>query len=136
MTPNRSYLVKALYEWILDNNCTPHILVWVDADGVDVPRTHAQNGQIVLNIHPAAVVNFLMDKAAISFTARFAGVPTDIYIPMGAIIGIMARENGQGMMFDFVEPPVPPNDTPESPPGKSNTVNIKTARKPSLKVVK
>jgi stringent starvation protein B len=136
MTSSRPYLVKALYEWILDNNCTPHILVWADAEGVDVPRTHVQNGQIVLNIHPSAVVSLLMDNTAISFNARFNGIETDIYIPMGAITGMVTRENGQGMMFDFVEPPTPPRDTPTPPSGKGKTVNIKSARKPTLKVVK
>lgn len=128
MTSSRSYLVKALYEWILDNNCTPHILVFADAEGVDVPREHVQNSQIVLNIDPMAVRNLLMDKQAISFSARFNGREMDIYIPMHAVMGIVTRENGQGMMFDFAEPPSPPEDEEDN--------KKKVGPKPTLRVVK
>ncbi len=139
MTSSRSYLVKALYEWILDNHCTPHILVFADAEGVDVPREHVQNGQIVLNIAPAAVMDLLMDQQAISFNARFNGKPTDIYVPMHAIMGIVTRENGQGMMFDFMEPTPPPQNTNDrdmerSIPGKSDKKML--GKKPTLRVVK
>jgi len=131
MTPSRPYLVKALYEWILDNNCTPHILVFADAEGVDVPREHVQNGQIVLNIDPTAVKDLFMDNQAVSFNARFNGRPTDIYIPMHAVMGIVTRENGQGMMFDFMEPPSP------SPEDSEPTLGGKTrGEKPALRVVK
>ena len=138
MTSSRPYLVRALYEWILDNNCTPHLLVYADAEGVDVPRSHVQNGQIVLNIAPTAVVNLLMDQSAISFNARFNGSPTDIYIPMHAVMGIVTRENGQGMMFDFTEPPRPPEQAPESAANPKKPVDIKQGSKPkpTLTVVK
>jgi len=135
MTASRPYLVKALYEWILDNNCTPHILVFADAEGVDVPRAHVQNGQIVLNIDPTAVMNLLMDNQAISFNARFSGKPTDIYIPMHAVMGIVTRENGQGMMFDFIEPTPPPQNS-VSNEDKPKKVGKKTDNKPSLRIVK
>jgi stringent starvation protein B len=139
MTSSRPYLVRALYEWILDNNCTPHLLVYADAGGVDVPRGHVQNGQIVLNIAPTAVVDLLMDHQAISFNARFNGLPTDIYIPMQAVMGIVTRENGQGMMFDFSEPPQPPEEAPESASSLKKPTGIKKAgskSKPTLTVVK
>jgi len=139
MTSSRPYLVRALYEWILDNNCTPHLLVHADAEGVDVPRGHVQNGQIVLNIAPTAVVDLLMDQQAISFNARFNGSPTDIYIPMHAVMGIVTRENGQGMMFDFVEPPEPPERATEPTADPRRPIDIKRAgskSKPTLTVVK
>jgi len=137
MTSSRSYLVKALYEWILDNNCTPHILVYADAEGVDVPRAHVQNGQIVLNIAPTAVMDLLMDNTAISFNARFSGMPTDIYVPMSAIMGIVTRENGQGMMFDFMEPPPPPKNSPDIALDSRIPADIRKAgKKPTLRVVK
>lgn len=135
MTPSRPYLVKALYEWILDNRCTPHILVFADAEGVDVPREHVQNGQIVLNIDPTAVMNLLMDNQAISFNARFSGKSTDIYIPMHAVMGIVTRENGQGMMFDFMEPTPPPQNT-GGDEVKAQKDGKKADKKPSLRIVK
>ena len=136
MSSSRSYLVKALYEWILDNNCTPHILVFADAEGVDVPRAHVQNGQIVLNIAPTAVVNLMMDNEAISFNARFSGKSTDIYVPMQAVMGIVTRENGQGMMFDFMEPPPPPKNSPDINADVTNIRKLSGKAKPTLKVVK
>ena len=132
MSSSRPYLIKALYEWILDNNCTPHILVYADAEGVDVPRQHVQNGQIVLNIAPTAVMNLLMDYEAISFSARFKRVETDIYIPIHAVMGIVTRENGQGMMFDFIEPPTPPQNSPDL----DAEAGQKKTGKPTLRVVK
>ena len=137
MSSSRSYLVKALYEWILDNNCTPHILVYADAEGVDVPRAHVQNGQIVLNVAPTAVVNLMMDHEAISFNARFSGRSTDIYVPMQAVMGIVTKENGQGMMFDFMEPPPPPKNSPDISSDLKKPTNIrKNGGKPTLTVVK
>lgn len=131
MTSSRPYLIKALYEWILDNNCTPHILVFADAQGVEVPHEHVQNGQIVLNIAPTAVVNLLIDNEAISFNARFSGVPTDIYIPTDAVMGIVTRENGQGMMFDFMDP-----EPPENEPNDGSDDKPLATGKPSLRLVK
>lgn len=138
MTPSRPYLVKALYEWILDNHCTPHILVFADAEGVDVPRQHVQNGQIVLNVSPTAVMNLLMDNEAISFSARFNGREMDIYIPIHAVMGIVTRENGQGMMFDFMEPTPPPqnSDGDLEKPSSVSADKKSTGTKPTLRRVK
>lgn len=128
MLSSKSYLFRALYEWILDSNCTPHMVVDAMQPGVNVPQQHVKNGQIVLNISPSAVVGFLMDKQAVEFSARFGGVPVSVYVPMHAILGIYARENGQGMMF---EPEVSPDPLPPDEPVKKNT-----SAKPSLRVVK
>ena len=130
MTSNQPYLLKAMYDWLVDNNCTPHIVVNAGYAGVSVPQQYVDNGQIVLNIAPRAVDQFVMDLEAVAFNTRFGGVPTEIYIPVRAIMGIYARENRQGMMFGVEEPaPEGPDDDPEPPsPPKGG--------KPSLKVVK
>lgn len=101
MNSSRPYLVKALYEWIVDNDCTPHMLVDAEYPQVQVPDGYANDGQIVLNISPSAVRSLHMDNQAVSFEGRFGGVPHSLYVPTGAILGIYARENGQGMVFEL-----------------------------------
>lgn len=100
MTPNRPYLARAIYEWIIDNNLTPHIMVDATQDNVMVPQQFVQNGQIVLNIAPHATHQFEMTNHTITFSARFGGVSHNLYIPMPALLGIYARENGMGLFFD------------------------------------
>lgn len=99
MTPSRPYLVKALYEWLLDNELTPHVMVDAEQSAASVPREFVEDGRIVLNILPSAVRDFYMGEDAIAFNARFSGQPMDIYIPMSAVLAVYARENGQGMGF-------------------------------------
>lgn len=137
MKSSRPYLVRALYEWIVDNDCTPHLLVDAEYVGVQVPSGFASDGQIVLNVSPTAVRNLHMDNEAVSFEGRFAGVPQSLYIPADAVLAVYARENGQGMVFESepsamgreeIEDPdkeVSPDDEPPRPSGR-----------PSLKVVK
>ena len=124
MNSSRPYIIRAIYEWIVDNGCTPHLLVDVDIEGVDVPQAYVSDGQIVLNISPTAVVGLDMGNETVAFNGRFSGVATDITVPVRAILGIYARENGQGMVFDTAEEPDVP---PDPPAGKG---------RPSLKVVK
>ena len=100
MNSSRPYMLRALYEWIVDNDCTPYILVDANDAGVVVPPGYCANGQIVLNTAPVAVRNFTMDNQAISFEARFSGAPFSLYVPISAVLAIYARENGQGMFFD------------------------------------
>ncbi len=104
MTSNKPYLVRAFYDWIVDNDCTPHVVVNALALGVEVPQVYVSDGQIVLNVAPRAVSAFNLDNEALCFTTRFGGVPTDIYAPIHAIIGIYARENGEGMAFESQAP--------------------------------
>jgi stringent starvation protein B len=130
MISSKSYLFRALYEWILDSNCTPHMVVDAMQPGVSVPQQHVKNGQIVLNISPSAVVGLMIDKQAVVFSARFGGVPVSIHVPMHAILGIYARENGQGMMFEPEVSPDPDPSSPDEPVKKASSV------KPSLRVVK
>lgn len=129
MSSSRPYLIRALYEWINDNQLTPYLLVNANEQGVSVPQNSVgKDGQIILNVAPRAIVGFDISNTAVSFSARFGGVPTDIYVPSHAIMGIYAKENGQGMMF---EPESAPPEPPEDPKLKEKSV-----KKPMLKVVK
>lgn len=141
MNSSRPYLIRALYEWIVDNDCTPHLLVNVEYRGVQVPPGFASDGQIVLNVAPGAVRQLKMDNDAISFEGRFGGVPHSLYLPSAAVMAIYARENGQGMVFE-IEPTPPEDDAPSGDdasgtddPGKPGG-GSKPAGRPSLKVVK
>lgn len=100
LTPTRPYLARAIYEWICDNNLTPYLLVDATQPYTDVPSQFIQDGQIVLNLAPHAVHMFSINNEAIVFSARFGGVSKDIYVPMNAVLGLYARENGQGLFFD------------------------------------
>jgi stringent starvation protein B len=138
MTSSRPYLVRALYEWIVDNDCTPHLLVNAEYPGVQVPAGFASEGQIVLNVAPSAIRHLEMDNEAISFEGRFGGIPHSLYVPSAAVMAIYARENGQGMVFEIE--PTPPDETPpagDSDDDKaSDAPRPSTAGRPSLKVVK
>ena len=103
MTSNKPYLIRAFYEWIVDNNLTPYLVVNAGMQGCKVPTQHIQNGQIVLNILPSAVGNMLMGNEVITFNARFGGQPFALYIPVGAVLAIYARENGAGTVFTLEE---------------------------------
>lgn len=124
MKSSRPYLVRALYEWILDNACTPYLLVDATVTGVEVPQQYVKNGQIVLNVAPGAVAGIDMSNDDIRFRGRFSGVAIDVFVPIGAVLGIYARENGQGMVFEPEQAP-PPSSDDEPRSGK-----------PSLRVVK
>jgi stringent starvation protein B len=99
MTSNRPYLIRALYEWIIDNNFTPHILVDDNMEGIDVPAGLSDGGRIVLNISPKAVRLLEIGNEYITFSARFSGKPCQLTIPVEATLAIYARENGRGMIF-------------------------------------
>ena len=94
----RPYLVRALYEWCTDNGLTPYVAVAVD-DSVHVPREYVKNNEIVLNISLDATSSLNLGNDFIEFKARFGGIPRDIIVPMGRVVAIYARENGQGMAF-------------------------------------
>jgi stringent starvation protein B len=106
MTPNRPYLLRAFFDWIVDNECTPHLVVDADYPAVQVPTQFVQDGQIVLNISPSAVTQFSLDNEQLSFNARFGGQPMQVYVPLRAVLAIYARENGEGTVFtadEFLE---------------------------------
>lgn len=135
MNSSRPYLLRALYEWIVDNDCTPHLLVNAESPGVQVPPGYANDGQIVLNASPSAVRQLHMDNQAVSFEGRFGGVAYNLYIPVEAVMAIYARENGQGMVFE-IEPPAKGDDSEPDGDGPSGGEPPKPAGRPSLKVVK
>ncbi len=99
MTPNKPYLIRALNEWIIDNQMTPFLLVDANVEGVEVPQQHIRDGKIILNIAPAAVQEIAIEDEWIYFTARFSGQAFMINVPVNAVLAIYAKENGQGMMF-------------------------------------
>ena len=135
MNSSRPYLLRALYEWMVDNQCTPHLLVNSDYPQVRVPPGFASDGQIVLNVSPSAVRYLEMDNQAVSFEGRFGGVAHRLYVPCAAVLAIYARENGQGMVFELEAPEAEAvlaeeeGGTPQDEPPKSGG-------RPSLKVVK
>lgn len=137
MTSSRPYLVRAFNDWILDNHCTPHIVVDASIQDVQVPADHVANGQIVLNISPSAVKALAIGDEALEFSARFGGVPMQVYIPLVAVMAIYARENGEGMVFGS-EPgsPDPDGGKPRHSDQDTKDESGRPSGRPSLKVVK
>ena len=99
MLSNRPYLLRAMYDWIVDSGCTPHLLIEADDPNVQVPDAARQDGKVVLNVSPTAVRDLLMDDELVTFVARFGGVSRSVSVPMAAVQAVYARENGRGMMF-------------------------------------
>ncbi|MES9943392.1 ClpXP protease specificity-enhancing factor [Candidatus Thiodiazotropha sp. CDECU1] len=130
MSSNRPYLIRALYDWLVDNGMTPYLMVNTEVEGVVVPHQFVEEGRIILNVDPSAVSVLELGNEWISFSARFSGKAEDILLPPHAVMGIYAKENGQGMLFpeEDVDLEQDPGDEPDpsTPPGK----------RPSLKVVK
>ena len=130
MTSSKPYLVRALYEWILDNDNTPYILVDTSSDQVSIPNGIASDGKVVLNLAPAAIQNLEMTNDFISFSARFNGVGEQIFVPVTSLLAIYARENGEGMMFP---------DEEDNASIATDSEAVKPAPKsagPTLKVIK
>jgi|WetSurMetagenome_2_1015567.scaffolds.fasta_scaffold16424_3 stringent starvation protein B len=124
MTPMRPYLLRSIYEWIVDNHFTPHVLIDADHPEVKVPRQYVRDGQIVLNISMSAVRQLELENDWISFTARFSGASMRVYAPMAAVLAIYTKENGQGMAF---QPEDMSEITEETP---------KEKKRPNLQVLK
>lgn len=119
MTSNQPYLLRAFYEWIVDNNLTPYLVVDVHVQGTSVPQEHVRDGQIVLNVSPASCGKLIMGNAEITFDARFGGVPRNLVVPCKAVLAIYAKENGAGTVFtsedDFGEDLQPKSEKPAKP---------------------
>jgi len=130
MTSSRPYLIRAIHEWILDNEYTPYILVNAIADGVIVPQQHVENDKIILNLGLRAIQRLHLDNDLIEFEARFSGASMIVSIPPMAVMAIYARENGQGMIFDKDEP----GGEDPSPVDSSKRTQPKPG--PKLRVVK
>ena len=149
MNSSVPYLIRAINEWILDNDCTPYMVVDATMDDVSVPLEFVKDGQIVLNIGPQAIRNLSISGEYVMFSGRFAGMAHEVYAPIGAVMGIITKENGEGMWFprDEEESPEPTPDGPSpvdpSPVGSSSKdpsaggSGPKSKKgPPSLKVVK
>lgn len=124
MTSLKPYLIRSIYEWIIDNQLTPHLLVDAENSEAILPQDFIEDGKIVLNIRPEAIQELILGNEEIHFNALFSDKPTQIYLPTEAVLAIYAKENGKGMIFDAeVHDDIPP------PPEKKHA-------KPRLRVVK
>jgi stringent starvation protein B len=133
MTSSRPYLLRAIYEWIVDNGLTPYLLVNADYPDVQVPVEHVNNGKIILNVAPEAVQSLDLGATDVTFNARFGGRPMNLFFPVAAVLAIYARENGRGMVFsdsDDNPPPSPPEPDKGDKPEKGKPAQ------PTLRVVK
>ncbi|MGR9114981.1 MAG: ClpXP protease specificity-enhancing factor [Gammaproteobacteria bacterium] len=124
MTSLKPYLIRSIYEWILDNELTPHLLVDAEVAEATLPLDFVEDGKIVLNVRPEAIQGLTMGNEEIEFNARFSGKPMHVVVPVKGVMAIYARENGKGMIFDQED-----NEGNEPPPEK-------TSSKPQLRVVK
>lgn len=162
MTSHQPYMLRAFYDWIVDNNLTPYMVVTANFPNVEVPQQFVNNGQIVLNVSPSACVNFAIDLDMVSFNARFSGQPMVVSFPCKAVAAIYAKENGAGTAFEvpsftieedtseqnaseMTNKPVETNDTNTKPhlqgleASESNTSDVKNTPKKSkanLKIIK
>ncbi len=120
----RPYLVRAIHDWCLDNALTPQIMVDATLPGVAVPQGFADDGRIVLNLHPNAVRGLELGDEYLMFSARFSGRAEEIAIPVEAVLAVYARENGQGIVFQAdgsgITPPSPPGRKPGAETGEGN----------------
>lgn len=130
VSSRRPYLIRAIYEWVLDNGLTPHILVAADAEAVEVPAEFVtEEGRITINVSPSAVQGLEFGNHLIHFSARFSGKPCEVSVPPGAVLALYARENGEGMLFGEVEDPEPtPPDSPTDDGGESKGGHLKVVK--------
>ena len=136
MYPQKPYLVRAFYQWIIDSECTPYLLTDATHDDVVVPMEYVEDGEIVLNISPMAVKNLDVSNREITFEARFSGNPMHVIVPIKAVLAIYANENGRGMVFNMEEEEddLPPPDGDGSDGGDEGS-QAPNGR-PKLKLVK
>jgi len=114
MTTTKPYLFRAILEWIEDNSLTPHVVVDALGQGVLVPQEYVKDGQIILNISSSSIQLYQMDNTRLHFSARFNGVSQELSVPIASVLGIYARENGQGMFFDPEDYPEEETNEPEN----------------------
>ena len=126
----RPYLIRAIYEWCVDSGLTPYLAVRVDQQ-TEVPQAYVKDGEIVLNLSAGAVRNLEMGNEMITCNGRFGGAPFDLMVPVAAVIGIFAKETGQGLVFQGGDPQQPPPTA-----NSDNEVHKPKPHKPNLKIVK
>ncbi len=131
MTSLRPHLIRAIYDWILENGLTPHLLVDAEFDGANVPQDFIQDGRIIMNLRPEAIQGLSLGIEHIEFNARFSGVPVQIVIPVPAVLAIYASENGKGMVFEDEDE----DEAMSSVPSSKDNMPSKPSR-PVLKIVK
>ena len=129
-------MLRAMHEWISDNAQTPHIVVDAAMQGVEVPRQYVQDGMIILNVSTHATSGLALGNDLVRFRARFGAATYDVSVPVAAVLGIYARETGQGMIFSEADAPPPPPESPQSPTDGSPTNTESKRGKQTLKVVK
>ena len=132
----KPYMVRAIHEWCIDNALTPHLLVVVNQKTM-VPQAFVKNGEIVLNLNYSATKDLRIENDAITFSARFSGVAQNLYVPMDAVRGIFARENGQGMFFEIgSQKALFASDEKDEDDDSNKSSDSKEKKKPTLKIVK
>ena len=150
MLSKKPYLLRAMYEWIVDNGWTPHIVVDTEINEASVPEQYIQDGHIILNIAVAAVQGLDIGNDEVTFSARFSGTPFDIRFPIDSVAGIYARENNEGLQFvvtkSVVDEPIADEETEVTPvveavkaeekPDESEEASVPTKPRPKLTVVK
>lgn len=137
MKPRRPYLLRALHEWITDSGETPHIVVDAAGEGVTVPRQYVKDGKIVLNVSFSATQALKLGNDSVAFEARFGGVSFAVDVPVRSILGIYARETGQGMIFPEGDADPDPTDAPPTaPPAGTKGPTPTPSKRPKLQVVK
>lgn len=130
MTPQKPYLIRAIYQWLLDNQSTPYVLVNTRYEGVVVPKEYVKDNRIVLNLAPDAIQDLQLDNEWISFSARFSGKSMELFIPVIAVQAIYGKENNEGMFFPDEDAPPPEPEAVKPAPSLSKN------GRPSLKIVK
>ncbi|MEM0911175.1 MAG: ClpXP protease specificity-enhancing factor [Pseudomonadota bacterium] len=136
MTSTQPYLLRAFYDWIVDNDMTPYVVVNTEWPGVEVPTQYVKDGQIVLNVSPTACINFLLNNDAISFQARFGGQPMQVFFPCGAVNAIYAKENGAGTVFTEELPKQDASNESKEEQGQTPPPSPRKSGRASLKVIK
>jgi stringent starvation protein B len=127
--PKRPYLLRAMHQWVTDCGHTPHVIVDAERQDVEVPRAYVKEGKIVLNLSPAATQRLVIGNDAVEFDARFAGVVRHVHFPVTAVLGVYARETGEGMVFSE-------SDLGPEPPTRPTPAEEGGGRRPQLKIVK
>ena len=126
--PKRPFLLRAMHQWITECGHTPHVIVDAGHDGASVPRAYVKEGKIVLNLSEGATQRLRLGNEEVEFDARFAGVIHHVRFPVSAVLGVYARETGEGMVFSEQDlGPEPPNKPPAAEEGRG---------RPQLKIVK
>jgi len=133
MNSLKPYLIRAIYEWIVDNRFTPYLLVNTTVEGAQVPQAFVQDDRIVLNLRPEAVHGLSLGNDHILFSARFGGKPMQVNVPVRSVLAIYAQENGRGMVFDEDEEG---DDTSPPPSPTAETTAPQEKKKPVLRIVK